>query len=270
MKNGVAILLVLVSASAMAVDATQFMAALQLAIDEPSPELTNRSQKLVREQLDLTFKSWPEFKGRQYDVRTDGREIVFYMMTGEDMQAPLQHAISSMIQRLNGRVRARGRSLFYKTPMSPSQTGYLDVGVDDQHKKILYASAQAVPLRHLLKELKSQLGTLSYLIPGECADQLVDWSFGDPDQIQPKTVDAAMSELATLFGLKYEKRNDTHIFSGGCTEVRPRQIRPILPSPSQLMQTSILSIPMVEAPANSFRVPAYHPTVYFPLVPLGD
>jgi hypothetical protein len=254
------------SVFAVVVQTTQFMSTLQLAVDEPNSQLTQRSQKLVEDQFAVTVKNWPELNGHAYDVRTDGREVVFYMVTDDDTRVPMQRAVSSMIQRLNGKVRARGRSLFYKTPMTPANGGYLDVGVDDSHTKILYTSAQGVPLRQLLKELKSQLGTLSYLIPGECADRPVDWDFGDPNSKQPKPIDVAMGELAALFNLKYEKRNQTHIFSGGCTAEVPRPLRN---GAGPFLNTSIIGGPG-GFPGRPPSSRTYRPVVYFPLAPLVD
>jgi hypothetical protein len=239
--------------------AQQFMSTVQLAVHEASPELLRRSQKLVREQFADVFAIEPEFEGRKFDVHTSGNEVVFSVVTADDVRPQMQQAVASMIQRLNGRVQARGRSMFYRTSLSPQMSGYLEVVVDDTHSKVRTIQAQGVPLRDLLKEIRFQLGSLSYLIPGECAQRPVDWSFGEEGgpPTQPKAVDALMSELATLFGLKCEKRNGTYIFTGSCNEFR--NMRPRTASPGELLRNGFAPMPPKAPPQTQ---------VYFPLLPL--
>src|SRR4051812_4847688 len=93
---------------------TRFVSTVQMAVQESNPVLMQRSQRLVMDQFAHTFDSWPEFQGKRYEVRTTGNEVVLYLVTNDDMRGPMQHAVSSMIQNLNGRVRARGKSLFYR------------------------------------------------------------------------------------------------------------------------------------------------------------
>lgn len=204
----------------------QFLSSIELAVYESSPLLLRRSQQLVVDQFSQAFDTWPELTGHPYEVRTNGNEVVLFMTTHQDMRAQMQEAVANMIGNLNGRVRARGRSLFYKAELTKPLGGYLEVTVDDTHSKILSVSAQSVTLRDLLKEIKTQVGSISYLIPGDCANQLVDWSFGEMGDAEPKTIDAALNELATLFNLKFEKKNGTYIFSGICNERRRERSRP--------------------------------------------
>ena len=236
-----------------------FVSTVQLAVQENNPVLVQRSQRLVVEQFNHTFDDWPEFQGKHYDVRMAGNEVVLYLITNDDMRAPMQHAVSAMIQNLNGRVRARGKSLYYRTSMSQPMSGYLEVAVDDTHTKIRSIAAQSVPLRDLLKEIRTQLGSLSYLIPGECADRLVDWSFGEEAPAEAKSIDSVMTELATLFSLKCEKRNGSYIYTGECTADSRHPVRAPL-APAEILRGNL--------PPTS---PAAHTTeVYFPLMPLGE
>src|SRR5262249_35321141 len=155
-------------------------------------------------------------KGKTYEVRTFGNEVIFYLVSDDDMRVPMQHAVSVLVQSLNGRVRTHGRSMFYRTAFS-KPLGEYQVAVDQKTRRILSVSAQSAPLRDLLKDLKGKLGTFSYLIPGDCGDKAVDWSFGET-VAEPKTLDSAMSELATVLNLKVDKRNGTYyIFSGDCS-----------------------------------------------------
>lgn len=210
--------LVGITTLAKAENRPQFVSRVQLAVHELSPELLRRSQGLVREEFLNSISAVPQFKGRNHEIRTVGNEVVLSLVTDEDVRAPMQVAVANMIDHLNGRVYARGKSLFYKTSLAPTFGGFLEVVVDDTQSKIRSIAAQSVPLRDLLKEVRMQMGALSYLIPGECAERPVDYTFGIDDGAQPKTVDVLMGDLATLFGLRYEKRNGTYIFSGRCSE----------------------------------------------------
>jgi hypothetical protein len=199
---------------------TQFLSSIQMAVYEDSPLLTERSQRLVREQFDQRFNDFPGFENVRYEIKTSGNELVFFLTSERDIRSPLQEAVSEMIGQLNGRVRARGRSMFYKTALSQPLGGYLEVGVDDSHSKVVSVSAQAVPFRDLLKELKNQIGGFSYLIPGECADRVIDWGFGElGSNVEPKSIDTVMMELATLFNLKLDKKSGSYIFTGQCNEM---------------------------------------------------
>ena len=65
-----------------------FVSTVQFVVQESSPGLVQRSQRLVVEQFAHTFDSWPEFQGKHYDVRMAGNEVVLYLITNEDMRVP--------------------------------------------------------------------------------------------------------------------------------------------------------------------------------------
>jgi hypothetical protein len=198
---------------------TQFLSAIQMAVYEDSPILTERSQSLVKTQFDNRLVTMPGLENLRYEIKTTGNEVVFFVTSNHDIRDPLQEAVSDIIGQLNGRVRARGRSMFYKTALSQPLGGYLEVVVDDSHTKVVSVSAQAIPFRDLLKEIKNQLGGFSYLIPGECAERIIDWGFGElGSNTEPKSVDNIMVELATLFNLKLEKKAGSYIFTGQCND----------------------------------------------------
>ena len=254
--------------AALAADPTaarppQYVSRVQMVVHELSPELLRRSQGLVRDEFTSSLAGVPQFKGHPHEIRTIGNEVVLSLVSAEDVREPMQVAVANMIEHLNGRVHTRGQSLFYKTSLMPTSGGYLEVVVDDTQSKIRSIAAQSVPLRDLLKEVRIQMGALSYLIPGECAERLVDFSFGVDDGAQPKTVDALMGDLATLFGLRYEKRNGTYIFSGSCSEdsamaVRGRRINP---SVRDKMRAGFM-------PTSTNGGSPLMPQVFFPLSPL--
>ncbi len=196
----------------------QYVSRVQLAVNELSPELLKRSQALVREEFLNSMSATADLKRTNQEIRTMGNEVVLSVVTDEDVRVPLQAAVASMIEHLNGRVHARGKSYFYRTSLAPAYGGFLEVVADETQTKIRSIAAQGVPLRDLLKEVRHQMGTLSYLIPGECAERLVDFSFGIDDGAPAKSVEVLMGDLATLFGLRQEKRNGTYIFTGRCVD----------------------------------------------------
>ncbi|MBM4316423.1 MAG: hypothetical protein FJ116_02960 [Deltaproteobacteria bacterium] len=233
----------------------QFLSAVQMAVYEDTPMLIERAQQLVRNQFDHGLGNFSGLENSRYEIKTSGNELVFFLTTNRDIRDPLQEAVSDIIGQLNGRVRARGRSMFYRTALSQPLGGYLEVVVDDSHTKVVSVAAQSVPFRDLLKELKNQLGVFSYLIPGECADRVIDWGFGEIGTVtEPKSIDTIMMELATLFNLKLDRKSGSYIFSGQCTD-----------------------IPKTHSPRTEFFKPAFYPInhslppqVFVPLMPLRD
>lgn len=210
-----------------------FVSAIQFAVHEPTLPLVMRSQRLVKEKFVQSISGFPELAHVPYDVRVAGDEVVFYMMTASDMRALMQQAVAMMIQNLNGRVRAKGRTSFYRTELPQPFGGYLETEVNDARSGVVSVAAQNVPLRDLLAQLRDQLGGLSYLIPGECAERKVDWNFAGP-RTEAKPVDVLMKELGALYHLRVDKRNNTHIFTGECDQPAPslmvvRQARPLGP-----------------------------------------
>lgn len=296
MKLGRAsLVLSVVCGSAWAVLPQQFTSTVQLAVQEDNPRLINRAQKLVIEQFASALSTSPELRGKHYEVHTSGNQVVFYLLSNNDMRTPMQAAVANMIERLNGRVRARGRSLYYRTSWSPtSGAGYLDVVFDDTYTKVVSIAAQAVPLRDLLKEIKAQhrVGamaeaavptpndpatakpvaevkpepeSISYLIPGECAERLVDWNFGnDGGAAEPKSIDEVMDDVAGLFGLKCEKkdlgRSRTYILTGICSELHQPARHGVPPPPTELLKGEW--IPEVNQGIAT--------QVSFPLPPMND
>lgn len=237
-----------------------FMSTLQLAIHETDPRLMLRSQRLALEQLHRGIEASPQLQGKRYEVRTSGNEVIFYLYTDQDMREPMQTAISDMIHGLNGRVRARGRSQFYRASAQHPVGGYLEVAVNNTHTLVQSIAAQSVPLRDLLKEIKAQMGNVSYLIPGECADRQVDWNFGSARVEDARHLDAVVTDLATLFDLKVEKKNGTYIFSGDCHMAPVRKHSP--QHETEILTTHLLPPMMNVGPSPT--------QVYFPLAPLGD
>jgi hypothetical protein len=107
--------------------------------------------------------------------------------------------------------------------------------------------------------------SISYLIPGECAERLVDWNFGnDGGPAEPKSIDEVMDDVAGLFGLKCEKkdlgRSRTYLFTGACGQLRVPARHGVPPAASELLKGEW--IPEVNQGIAT--------QVYFPLPPMGD
>lgn len=251
----------LLSATAIA-DApqAQFISSVQMAVHEKSPELTIRSQKIVVDEFGRTFAQQSALRGKRFEVKTAGNQVVVFLTTEDDMRGPMQSVVAQMVNQLNGRVYAKGRSAFYKTAYTQPFGGYLEVSVDDSHTKVLSIAAQAIPLRDLLKEIKLKMGSFSYLVPGECADKELDWTFGNTEAPEGLPLDLAMSELAMVFGMKVEKRNGTYIFSGTCQHAR----KTVQSAANQeILRNSFF-------PSSAAGIPISHRQVFVPLLPLGE
>lgn len=254
---------------------SRFTTTVQIAVQERSPELTARGQQLVVDQLNRVFQHWPEFQGHPYRLSQKGKEVVFYVNSPSDMRQPMERAVTHMIHTLDGRVRVKGRSQFYRTSLDQPMEGMLEVVTDDDHERILSISAQSVPMRDILKEIRQQVGGFSYLIPGNCARQVVDWSFGDNlsgSMEEAKSLEAAMRELGTLFKLTLERQNSTFIFRGECHEQTARAgLKNALGSPPALLQSHLwYDLPNTPRPQAKAGVRPRTTEVVFPLIPLGQ
>ncbi len=272
----------------------RFISSVHLSVQEPSPELMMRGQRLVVEQFRNALEVSPVLRAHSFESQANGNELVFLLSDSSDLRGPVQDVLAEMINHLNGRVLARGKSMFYRAALSQEQDGFLEVVLDeppkveaplkgakgkkdlaapvenDEPRRILAISAQSVSLRDLLKEIRNQAGNFSYLIPGECAEKLVDWSFGDSAPSEAKEMESVMSELATLFGLKSEKKNGTYIFTGKCESTpalrRTADLRHIRAKSFLMGPQPYLSVPASAGGNRNGRSPAPTP-VFLPLMP---
>lgn len=202
-----------------------YISSIQLQVSEPNVDLTKRSQNLVVKAFQRSLGLVPVLKDRALRTETSGPNIVFTLTSDTDLQNPVQEILAQMVEELNGRVLARGKSSFYRAALTQPLGGYLEVVMDDSNERIVAISAESVPLRDILNEIRNQTSSMSYLISGDCAEKLVDWSFVTVAPEQPKEIDAVMNDLAFLFNLKCEKKNGSYIFSGNCLKpsVNPRK-----------------------------------------------
>lgn len=201
----------------------QFVSTVKVTVRETTPELRARAQRIVREQFVGTLSTFPSLRNIPYEISSRGDEVVFSMVTPTDTRAVMQEAMAAIFDGLNWRTNSHGQMRIYKATFDqPAQDdrAFLSVEVDESRTKIRSIAARSVPLRLLLEELQSQLGDFSYLIPGECRNRLVDWQYGGPLQpnAPPKEVHQLMDELATFFGVKFDRTHGTFIFSGTCKD----------------------------------------------------
>ncbi len=209
---------------------SQFVSTVKVTILETSPEQRNRAQRLVREQLVNTLSTFPALRNVPYEISSRGNEVVLSMVTQQDILAIMKEAVPVVFSGLNGRLRTHGLARVFRASFDQPTTddrGFLEVVLDDTRTKVQSIAAQAVPLRDLLKELQAQLGTLSYMLPGECGSRVVDWRFGGAVQpnASPKEVDTLMHELATFFGLHVDRTHGTFMFTGVCNKESPTMAR---------------------------------------------
>lgn len=268
----------LASTMALAEASSHFVSTIQFSVREPSAPLMQRSQGLVKAFFAQGLEASPELRTQSYEVRMVGNEVVFYLVTDNDMRTPMRLVLSSLVENLNGKVKARGRSSFFRTTLSQPVGGYLETVVNDDHTAVVSLTARSIPLRDLLKQLRTQLTSMSYVVPGDCADQRVDWSFGKMGPSQPRTISSILSALATHFNLTHEVRNGTHVLHGGCTDQAPRvaalattEFEPAEFAPP-LMGEDFGAPPVQAAMAPGFMQVGFGtaPHVYVPVFPIGD
>jgi len=236
---------------------SQFVSTVKVTILETNPEQRNRAQRLVREQLVNTLSTFPALRNVPYEISSRGNEVVLSMVTQQDILAIMKEAVPVVFAGLNGRVGTHGLARVFRASFDQPATddrGFLEVVLDDSRTKVRSIAAQAVPLRDLLQELQAQLGTLSYMIPGECGSRVVDWRFGGAVQpnAPPKEVDTLMHELATFFGLHVDRTHGTFMFTGVCNKESPVMARSMAPMLDSAIPNDLFaSPPMV---VNEFPV----------------
>ena len=250
----------------------KYMAAIQFAIQGNSPDLM-RNQRIVEQQFAKTIFGWPELKEQHYDVRTFGNEVIFYFVSDNDMRVPMQKAVSVLIQNLaRQQFPMHGRSVFYRTaitnPIGEYKVDMVDDGIEggraEKPKLVRSIYAQSAPLRDLLKDIKRKVrGTFSYIIPSECGDKAVDWSFGQTAEEKPKSVKAVMTELAGALGLRLEETNNGTYFRfiGSCSgRYRIRSL-----TTPEIVRERILPVNAADAASGMMNA-----QFFLPLPALGD
>lgn len=212
----------------------QFMAAVQFEVRETS-QLLPRSQQVARRLFFHTVESWPELRGRHYDVQTMGNKLVFSLLSENDMRLPVRNAVSEWVKTLGGKVSGSGRTdfyRFYRTSLSQAMgRGFeivtmIDKTGDKNAVKFLTLRAEGVPVRDLMEALTSKVPSLNYMVdPKECFDHLITLNFVTSDEAEAMGIDGAMKAIAKYLSIKYEKENGVHFFMGGCTEPKPEPIQ---------------------------------------------
>lgn len=235
----------------------QFISTVQLAIHESDPMIFQRSHRMAIDELSQAVSDRPELKHFRYEIRNNGNEVLLYMVTNHDVRGPLESMLSNFRQGVDGKMRAKGRMLYYRTNASESRERSLEVRVTDDKTKVKSIVAKAISLREVLEKLEIQLGGLNRLVPGECASRLVDWSFGTLKSDKPKEVHVVMNQLAQMFNLKSTMNEDgSYVFTGSCPTAPP------LEAAADYLPTQFL-------PQLPERPPSERTTqVYFPLLPM--
>ncbi len=238
--------------------APQFTSTVQIAIQDPNRQQQLRSERLVLEQFSRGFDNWAALKGRRYQVRTAGNQIVFTLVSDTDIRTPMEEMVLSAVQLLNGRVHLKGRTTFLRTSLNGNQTGpYLRVKRDSTGQKIAFIQARWATPNDIIELMQSLIGPFSYHIRSECADKPVHLRFGDDSPNAPgKSVEQVMRILAAELGLEYDYTMDTHILRGTCMEQQPFHND----SPADMITDTLMPEP----------APMPFTSVVFPLPPIGQ
>ncbi len=224
------IVLLFAGTVALALPEVRYVSSIQWVIRENSSPMIQRSQNLVVETMRNGFQNSPVLQHRPFEVKTNGENVVLYLTTQEDIRPQFQEFVEQTVQRLNGKVLAGGNVRFYRTDPNVAREGYVEVLLNEDHSLLRSVMAESVPLREVLKGIKSQFPQVSYLVPGECAEKNVDWNFKSPSPSPGLSVDQVVKKLASHFQLNVERRENTYVFLGHCENTRGANVPLALPS----------------------------------------
>lgn len=222
---------------------TEFTSHVYFVIQGETPFQRQRGERLIRQQFQENFETIPTLADKHYQVRAEGNEIAFSLVTPNDVRNDFQAAVTRTVGGVNGMVRTKGRYDFLRTDFEPTPRSSLLVVLDADNAHIRTIVARSVPLRDLLGELQMQLSeappmpikaaprarrprsNFSYSLPTNCAQREVDWNFGAPEAPQAvpandvldvpsqvKSIDDAMQEIARVFHINVENRNGNYRF----------------------------------------------------------
>ncbi|MBY0369799.1 hypothetical protein K2X33_03875 [bacterium] len=198
---------------------TEYTSRVYFVIHETTPFQIQRGRKIVEREFQNTFQNVPTFRGQRYQVTTDGNEVIFSLVTPDDVRTVFQGAVSETVGHLNGQVRTKGRYDLLRTDFEPTPRSSLLVVLDDSNTRIQSIVARSVPVRDLLAELQLQFSEeppvpspvtralrvaarrkpksdFSYFLPSNCASQEIDWNFG-AEAPQPAEKPAPETVLTT-------------------------------------------------------------------------
>ncbi len=270
-----------------------YTATIQFFIQEPTPQLIRRSQRLAVRELTNTFRARHELELDSFDMKVSPTGNAIYLTIGshKNIQMPVQNALASVITDLDGKVWAQGRGDVFKTSLSQPVEAILDIQLADTplvnesgkapdvgDVLVQRIVAVAVPVRDLLRTLKihiiqdSRLSVSSFghLMDRTCAERYIDWIFNESNEEPPKKLDALIEELAAVLNVPggVEKNDDRYIFKGACPPNQPtypRRATISLPFPTQIGPAA----EMLEAGFRPMQRPGQAVNVEIPLMPLG-
>src|SRR5687768_9812149 len=107
----------LVGLSVSADSRAHYLSSVQMVVQERNAALTQRAQRLVMDQFTSAISASPALQNRRFESHMNGNEVVLTMSSDADLRMPVQEVLASIIQGLNGRVLARGRSQFYRAAL---------------------------------------------------------------------------------------------------------------------------------------------------------
>lgn len=115
---------------------------------------------------------------KNVEIISENDKLIFLISSENDLTLPVQKTTEVLIERLNGKVRTRGRSqLFKSNPIKSKPLASLEVATNSSRTSITSIHAKSIPFRELLREIRREIGTFSYLIPTSCANELITFDF---------------------------------------------------------------------------------------------
>lgn len=305
MKNGFLVLCAFASGVSLAnpIETTgtpkgreQYTATVQLMIDEPTPQLLKRSQEIAVQELENTFKTRRELELSSYDLQISpsGNLVLLTVASDQDIQMPVQNALSSVISGIDGKVWARGRADLFRTNFTQPVEAALEIELadlempaslpaqqdlnssDDSMEKIRIQRmvVSNFPVKDVIHTLKAHINRdkgqtpFGHSMDRSCLQRYVDFSFNEYNDKEPKTLDKVLEDLADSLNIKVKNKDGFYVFQGACPLVHEPRTPSHMPNPFQTLPGSN---PDPELNNAAFRPlgMGQHFNVHIPLMPLG-
>lgn len=188
----------------------KFISAVQILVRERDPKLAIRSKKLVESAFGNHFAVFPSQAKLKFETAESGSELDFLFFSEEDLNEEIDQLIRLVRKDIEGKVKSRGRALYFQTSLPKINQTYLEILVDDDSKRLTKILAKDVPFLELLQQLPNQVRQVSYSLSGGCSDLRINYSF---ENKKGKTFEQVMEDMGKKNQFKMVKANGTFYFN---------------------------------------------------------
>ncbi|MCB0418284.1 MAG: hypothetical protein KDD39_11580 [Bdellovibrionales bacterium] len=274
----------------------QYTATVQLMIDEPTPQLLKRSQQIAVQELENTFKSRRELELSSYDLQISpsGNLVLLTVASEQDIQLPVQNALSSVISGIDRKVWARGRADLFRTNFTQPVEAALEIELADiampvnaapgsqtesensmEKIRIQRMVVSNFPVKDVIHTLKAHISRdkgqtpFGHSMDRSCLQRYVDFSFNEYNDKEPKTLDKVLEDLADSLNIKFKNKDGFYVFQGACPLVQEPRTPTNMPNPFQTVPGLNQDPELNNAAFRPMNGMGQHFNVHIPLMPLG-